>query len=212
MKPARKTSAFTLIELLIVVAIIAILAAIAVPNFLEAQTRAKVSRAKADMRSLATAFESYYVDNNHYPLGIIVDLPDPNSWNWGFIPNSVTTPVAYMTSLADDVFGVFYLSGSSGNVQAGHPKGHPHSRYRTIRSEWYPGNVFIPAEAPWKSFYEDVIVGPWGPASSPYMIISPGPDLSEEIIPNYNVTYYDPTNGTVSRGDLGYFGGGGILR
>jgi prepilin-type N-terminal cleavage/methylation domain-containing protein len=49
---------FTLIELLIVVAIIAILAAIAVPNFLEAQTRAKVSRALSDMRSLTTAVEA----------------------------------------------------------------------------------------------------------------------------------------------------------
>lgn len=58
---------FTLIELLIVVAIIAILAAIAVPNFLEAQVRAKVSRAKADIRSLATALESYVVDNNNFP-------------------------------------------------------------------------------------------------------------------------------------------------
>lgn len=58
---------FTLIELLIVVAIIAILAAIAVPNFLEAQTRAKISRVKNDHRSIATALESYAVDNNQYP-------------------------------------------------------------------------------------------------------------------------------------------------
>ena len=58
---------FTLIELLIVIAIIAILAAIAVPNFLEAQTRAKVARVKADQRSLATGLEAYYVDNNRYP-------------------------------------------------------------------------------------------------------------------------------------------------
>lgn len=59
--------AFTLIELLIVVAIIAILAAIAVPNFLEAQVRAKVSRVKADLRTMATGFEAYAVDYNHYP-------------------------------------------------------------------------------------------------------------------------------------------------
>ena len=58
---------FTLIELLIVVAIIAILAAIAVPNFLDAQVRSKVSRAKADMRAMATAIESYCIDNKHYP-------------------------------------------------------------------------------------------------------------------------------------------------
>lgn len=61
-----KFKGFTLIELLIVVAIIAILAAIAVPNFLEAQIRSKVSRSKNDMRSIATALEAYFVDNNTY--------------------------------------------------------------------------------------------------------------------------------------------------
>lgn len=60
--------AFTLIELLIVVAIISILAAIAVPNFLEAQTRAKISRCKADMRTMATAIEAYAVDFVKYPF------------------------------------------------------------------------------------------------------------------------------------------------
>lgn len=72
----QKRFGFTLIELLIVVAIIAILAAIAVPNFLEAQTRSKVSRAKADMRTIATGIESYFVDYNHYP-DIYPRISDP---------------------------------------------------------------------------------------------------------------------------------------
>ena len=48
-------------------AIIAILAAIAVPNFFEAQVRSKVSRTKSDMRTVGTAINAYIVDYNDVP-------------------------------------------------------------------------------------------------------------------------------------------------
>lgn len=82
-----KKYGFTLIELLIVVAIIAILAAIALPNFLQAQTRAKVSRAVSDLRTIATAIESYAVDYNEYPL---------NDGVYNVIPRELSTPISYL--------------------------------------------------------------------------------------------------------------------
>jgi prepilin-type N-terminal cleavage/methylation domain-containing protein len=83
-----KRTAFTLVELLIVIAIIALLALIAIPNFLESQTRAKVSRAVADLRSIATAIEAYRTDYTSYP---------PNDGVYNVIPSQLSTPVAYVT-------------------------------------------------------------------------------------------------------------------
>jgi type II secretion system protein G len=64
--PARKSLGFTLIELLIVVAIIGIIAAIAIPNLLNAIQRGKQKRTMGDLRTTATANESYSIDNNQY--------------------------------------------------------------------------------------------------------------------------------------------------
>ncbi len=98
---------FTLIELLIVVAIIAILAAIAVPNFLEAQTRAKVSRVLSDMRTLNTGIETYKIDTSLYPAhGIYANgrlpsgqLPGNPSYTRNVLdPIVLTTPIAYINS------------------------------------------------------------------------------------------------------------------
>lgn len=95
---------FTLIELLIVVAIIGILAAIAVPNFLNAMTKAKISRVYADMKSIETAIETYNLDNAVYPHYIVnAGTKGPNGQ-----PVSVslifqymfTTPVAYLSTLS----------------------------------------------------------------------------------------------------------------
>ena len=62
----RTAKGFTLIELLIVVAIIGIIAAIAIPNLLNAIQRGKQKRTMGDMRTVATANESYSIDNNQY--------------------------------------------------------------------------------------------------------------------------------------------------
>mgnify|MGYP003572154634 CR=1 FL=1 len=57
---------FTLIELMIVIAIIGILAAIAIPQFSAYRTRSYNSAANADLRNAATAQEAYYVDFQSY--------------------------------------------------------------------------------------------------------------------------------------------------
>ena len=92
--------AFTLIELLIVVAIIGILAAIAVPNFLNARVRSLVARTYGDMKAVVNAMEMYHLDHGDW-------IPDYDgmgkaSYEWKTYC-SLTTPVTYITSIPLDV-------------------------------------------------------------------------------------------------------------
>lgn len=93
----RQSCAFTLIELLIVVAIIGILAAIAVPNFLNAQIRAKIGRVQSEFNSIRTAFEMYRMDGNGR-------LPDAWAISWYGAWRCFTTPVAYLPTVPIDIF------------------------------------------------------------------------------------------------------------
>ncbi len=190
-----KQQGFTLIELLIVVAIIAILAAIAIPNFLQAQTRAKVSRAQADIRTIATALETYRVDFNAYPTyhyahqpgsmgalqigmfvgGFMESVNQPEEFDGR---NPLTTPVSYMTSFPEDPF---YNATGDEDFHA--------RQYQYVN--WRYAVTQVPDREAFRLSY--YLFGP-------YRIHSLGPDGSG---PTTGVVY-DPTNGTISRGDIYY--------
>ena len=189
--------AFTLIELLIVVAIIGILAAIAVPNFLNAQMRAKVSRTVSDMKAIHTAMEMYFLDNNYYPPDYDSgQVPGVSSPGHEFLTYAkLTTPIAYMSSVP---FDAFYL-GPQGKSQFQQATNKP---YPLFQYAGPLGGELIPRPA-------------WKPSNTIYTMTSVGPDLvdqaawsqpSTEVYPRL----YNATNGLTSLGDL-YTSNNGVL-
>lgn len=204
----RSRRAFTLIELLIVVAIIAILAAIAVPNFLEAQTRAKISRVNAELRTFATAIETYRLDYSKYPRSL------PGAKGEELV--CLTTPVSYLNTFPRDTFKLQMRSNDDPNKFDGYI-------YDYVMSKWHPGTKG--SDAPMLKGNNTPIpnctriecpVNIWD-ASFSWFMFSIGPDLDEEY--NYinmggNVRLpmtmigrsYDATNGTLSSGDIYHAG------
>ena len=81
---AKKNEGFTLIELMIVIAIIGILAAIAIPQFNSYRKRSYDAAAQSDLKNMATAQEAYFVDNFTYTTAI-GDLTGPDG---GFYPTA----------------------------------------------------------------------------------------------------------------------------
>ena len=88
---------FTLIELMIVIAIIGILAAIAIPQFSSYRKRSFDAAAKSDLRNLATAMEAYYTD--HPATGYTDDINDLVGDTYGFYTSdNVTAEVSSANS------------------------------------------------------------------------------------------------------------------
>jgi type IV pilus assembly protein PilA len=75
---AQDEKGFTLIELLVVILIIGILAAIALPAFLNQREKAQDSAAKSDVRTAQTAMETYYTDHQSY-TGAVSDPTGANA-------------------------------------------------------------------------------------------------------------------------------------
>ncbi len=90
----KKSEGFTLIELMIVVAIIGLLAALAIPNFMKFQARSKQSEAKSNLKSLFTAQKAYYGDKQVYCdlLSNVGFYPERNNRYLYSMANGVTSP------------------------------------------------------------------------------------------------------------------------
>ena len=109
----KKTGAFTLIEVLVVVAILGILAAIVVPRIMDRPDEAKRVAAKADIAALVQALKLYRLDNGFYPStdqGLVALVqrpttnPAPGNWKQG----------GYLERLPKDPWGGDYQYLSPG--------------------------------------------------------------------------------------------------
>ena len=112
-RKATRQSGFTLIEVLIVMAILALIFGLIVPQLAGRQEGAQVDKAKIDMSSLENVLEMYRVDNNHYPsteqtLQALVSkpngFPEPKRYNSG----------GYLKRLQKDPWGNDYIYQSPG--------------------------------------------------------------------------------------------------
>ena len=100
----KATSGFTLVEIMIVVGIIALLAAIAVPNFLRARKRSQGVRCLEDLRIIDSACDQYAIENNKVT---------GNTVAWSDVQNYVKKGSVLYNSSGFDIFG--YAYGSNGN-------------------------------------------------------------------------------------------------
>ncbi len=203
---------FTLIEILIVIAIILILIAIALPNFLEAQIRAKVTRVRGEIRTTATALEVYQTDWREYPWASELDslhfpaLPpaEPAELHLGTV---LSSPIAYLSELPNDTFSNLFAEGSDrSRIVPFH--------YTEAKTNLRLGDPILLAEL------TEAIYG--SPRSARFVVLSHGPDgdhdefgehdhgggSGDPLKPESFPAYYAPTNGTKSSGDIYYFGPG----
>ncbi len=95
----EKDKGFTLIELLVVIIIIGILAAIAIPVFLNQRHKAVDAGIKSDLRTVATEMETYFTDNQAYPASVTASSATAS-------PNTMTIGNATITLTAGNVITV----------------------------------------------------------------------------------------------------------
>lgn len=163
-----------------------LMAAIAVPNFIQARSRAKVARARSEIRNLAVNLETYYIDHNTYPPavdenGTVVPLGELGaSVSAGYVPWMLTTPIAYTATLPvdpdhekEDGTNALYRYATNG-IQCWVLAGHGPDKDGDVEVADYPSPNS--GQCNWRSFVSHFGIG--------------------------SAVEYDATNGTTSSGDV----------
>jgi len=209
---------FTLIELLIVIAIILILIAIALPNFLEAQQRAKIANVRAGMRGIGTAVEAFRTERGVLLIDFWDDGSSLASIRWReklamigrnpiveyqtfeecFYP--LTSPAKYLTQLPIDPFNDPTRSVGFGADEKGtafiyfdNDVLNPDPDEQDHGVDYYKPNLVL------QSIYGAVPL-----KIEEFGLLSVGPDrvIDEDAVGIIRGLPYSPTNGTNSRGDM----------
>jgi general secretion pathway protein G len=118
-RPTRAAAGFTLVEILVVIVILGVLAALVVPRIIERPDEAKVVAAKSDIATIMQAMKLYRLDNQRYPTGeqgiaALIAKPEqpPAPPNW--------KPGGYLEKLPKDPWGrpyVYLNPGVRGEIE-----------------------------------------------------------------------------------------------
>lgn len=113
---------FALIELLVILAIIGILAAIAIPTYASYRNRSYDAAAKSDLRNAATAQEAYFIENQTYSPDVSnLEVQPYNFYRSSDVEITVTSADAQsytMTAVHPGSGKVFVLSGPGGTIES----------------------------------------------------------------------------------------------
>ncbi|MCA9411706.1 MAG: prepilin-type N-terminal cleavage/methylation domain-containing protein [Candidatus Omnitrophica bacterium] len=214
----KRSQGFTLIELLIVIAIILILIAIALPNFLEAQQRAKIANVRAGMRGVGTAIEAFRTERGVLLIDFWDDGTAAAGERWrtklamiGRNPIAqyqtfeecyfpLTSPAAYLTQLPIDPFNDPARSVGFGENEKGsafiyfdNDVLNPDKNDQDHGVDYYKPNIVL------QNLYGAVPL-----KIEEFGLLSVGPDrkIDADTSGTIRGLPYSPTNGTNSWGDM----------